>query len=49
MMIDLENPQAAYVLAAYGIAAAGLLGLLFFSWRASRRSRAMEKRIKGRS
>jgi hypothetical protein len=27
------NPQACYVFAAYGVAAAGLLGLLLFSWR----------------
>jgi hypothetical protein len=37
MMLDLENPQTGYVLAAYGIAGVGLFGLLFLSWRAARR------------
>ena len=51
MVFDLENVRAGYVLTAYGIAAAGLLGLLFFSWRASRRqqdewSRLQQKRAK---
>jgi hypothetical protein len=36
-MLDLENPQAGFVLAAYGLAALGLLGLWLLSWRAARR------------
>jgi len=32
----LQNPQASYVLAAYGAAALALFGLLLFSWRAWR-------------
>jgi heme exporter protein CcmD len=32
----LQNPHASFVVAAYGVALAGLFALLFFSWRSNR-------------
>jgi heme exporter protein CcmD len=40
----LDNPQSAYVLAAYGIAGACLLGLLLLSWRQARKRDAEWRR-----
>jgi heme exporter protein CcmD len=40
MSFDIENAKAGYVIAAYAVAAAGLLGLLIASWRAARRRRS---------
>jgi heme exporter protein CcmD len=50
----LQNPQASYVFAAYGVAGIGLIGLLLASLCAARRTRRawqklQEKRDKGRA
>jgi heme exporter protein CcmD len=54
MLNWLQNPQADYVIAAYGAAVVALFGLLVFSTLAARRKRrewqrVQEKRGKGRS
>jgi hypothetical protein len=50
----LQNPQANYVCAAYGVVGAGLIGLLLASLGAAQRRRRawqklQEKRAKGRA
>jgi heme exporter protein CcmD len=40
----LDNPQNVYVLAAYGITALGLFGLLFVSWRDERKTKSRRER-----
>jgi hypothetical protein len=43
----LSDPRAPYVIAAYGVSLAGLLALLFFSWRAWQGRRKEWQRLKG--
>jgi heme exporter protein CcmD len=48
MIFDLKNPQAWYVVAAYAVAACGLLGLWVLSLRDYRRRRHDVQRLKNK-